>query len=243
MAFIHGRGAVVLHGAYDMSSYLNEASASASVETAETTTFGVAGGAKTYIVGLEDGTVSASGLFDGAADAIDEVLTTSIGSDTLAPVTIAPNGTTLGERVKTLQAKTTSYEVSSPVGDVVSVSYQAQADGGVDHGVSLATLASISSSTNHTSVDNGASSADGGVGQVHVTVNTRDSATTLKVQHSTDNSTWVDLVTFSSVSATTTASERVVVANGTTVNRYLRAISTLSAGTGALTYHVSFSRR
>lgn len=243
MPFIHGRGSVVLHGVYDLSSYLNEASTSASVETAETTTFGVAGGSKTYITGLEDGTVSASGLFDGAANAVDQVLNTSIGSDTLAPVTIAPNGTTLGERVKTLQAKTTSYEVSSPVGDVVSVSYQAQADGGLDNGVSLATLASINANTTHTSVDNAGSTANGGVGQLHVTVNTRSTATTLKVQHSTDNVTFVDLVTFSSVGATTTASERVVVANGTTVNRYLRATSTLTAGTGALTYHVSFSRR
>jgi len=243
MAFLHGKSTTVLHGVYDLSAFLNDATVSAQVETAETTTFGVAGGSKTYITGLEDGTVSASGLFDGDANAVDVVLQATVGSDTLAPVTVAPSGTTLGERVKTLQAKTTSYEVSSPVGDVVSVSYDAQADGGVDHGVSLATLASISSSTNHTSVDNAASSTNGGVGQVHVTVNTRNSATTIKVQHSTDNSTWADLVTFSSVGSTTTTSERVTVANGTTVNRYLRAISTLSAGTGALTYHVSFSRR
>jgi len=243
MAFIHGKNAVVIHGVFDLSDFLNDASASNSVETAETTTFGVSGGAKTYITGLREGTASASGLFDGAASAVDVVLQGSIGSETLAPVTICPNGTTLGERVQTLQAKTTAYEVSSPVGDVVSVSYTAQADGGLDHGVSLATLASISASTNHTSVDNGAATSDGGVGQIHVTENTRNSSTVLKVQHSSDNSTFADLITFSSLGSTTTASERIVVADGTTVNRYVRAISTLSAGTGALTYHISFSRR
>ena len=243
MAFIHGKGASVLHGAYDLSAFLNDGSISNSVETAETTTFGVAGSAKTYITGLKDGTLSASGMFDGDANAVDEVITASVGSDTNAPVSFFPEGSTIGNKVKLLLAKTTSYSVSAPVGDVVSVSYDAQADGGIDHGVSLASLASISSTTNSTSVDNSASTANGGLAQLHVTVNSRSANATIKVQHSSDNSTWADLATFTVVATTVTTSERVAVAAGTTVNRYLRAQNTLSAGTGSITYQVSFARR
>jgi hypothetical protein len=241
MAFIHGKNAVVLHGAYALTSFLNDGSISASVETAETTAFG--NSAKTFVTGLKDGTLSASGMFDGAASAVDEVLTASIGSDSLSPVTFAPNGAVIGQRVVLLQAKTTSYDVSSPVGDVVSVSYDAQADGGLDHGVSLADLASISATTNSTSNDNTASTANGGLAQVHVTVNSRSSNSTIKVQHSSDNSTWADLASFTVVATTITTSERVAVVAGTTVNRYLRAQNTLAAGTGSITYQVSFARR
>ena len=241
MAFIHGKDSQVIHGIYDLSPYLNDASASADVETAETTAFGSS--AKSYIVGLRDGTVSASGMFDGVAGAVDEVLTASIGSDTLSPVTIGYNGSTIGNRVTLLQAKTTSYEVSTPIGDVVSVSYSAQADGGLDNGVSLHALGADTTSVNNTAVDNTVSSANGGMAQVHVTVNSRSSTSVIKVQHSADNSTFADLVTFTTVGIGATTSERSLVASGTTVNRYLRSSTTLSAGTGSITYQVSFARR
>lgn len=241
MAFIHGKSAVVLHGAYDLSPYLNDGSVAASVETAETTAFGST--AKSYITGLEDGTLSASGMFDGAAGAVDQILTASIGSDTNAPVSFFPALSTIGNRVALLQAKTTGYSVSSPVGDVVSVSYDAQADGGIEYGVSLAALASISATTSSTSVDNAASTANGGLAQLHVSVNTRSANATIKVQHSSDNSTWADLASFTVVGTAVTTSERVAVAAGTTVNRYLRAQNTLASGTGSITYQVSFARR
>ena len=241
MAFIHGKDSQVIHGVNDLSSYLNDASVSADVEVAETTAFGSS--AKSYIVGLKDATVSASGMFDGASGAVDAVLAASIGSDTLAPVTIGYNGTTLNNRVSLLLAKTTSYEVSTPVGDVVAVSYSAQADGGADQGVSLAALTSVSATTTGTANDNGASSANGGMAQVHVTVNTRSTTSVIKIAHSSDNSTFADLVTFTTVGIGATTSERSLVAAGTTVNRYLRAVNTLAAGSGSITYQVSFARR
>lgn len=243
MAFIHGKNAQFLHGVYNLSPFLNDGSASESVETAETTTFGAASSAKTYIVGLKDGTLSLSGLFDGSASGVDEIFAASIGSDALAPLSFFPAGDTLGNRVTLAQAKTTSYDVSSPVGDVVSVKYDAQADGGLDHGVSLAALTSISATTTGTADDNTASTANGGLAQLHVTVNTRSAAATIKIAHSADNITFADLATFTVVPTVTTTSERVVVATATTVNRYLRAVNTLTAGSGSITYQVSFARR
>ena len=77
MAFIHGKGAAIVHGANPLTSFLNDGSISQDIVTAETTAFGAAGGAKTYIVGLRDATLSASGMFDGAADAEVEVMKAS----------------------------------------------------------------------------------------------------------------------------------------------------------------------
>lgn len=241
MAFIHGKNASVLHGSNDLSAYLNSAQAQTSISTAETTAFG--NSAKTYIVGLEDATLSASGMFDGAANAVDQILAASLGSDTLAPVLLAPSGIALGSRVILGQSKTTSYQVSSPVGDVVSVSYDAQLDGGSDYGVALTALAAVTATTTGTAVDNSASTANGGIAQLHVTANTWSANATIKVQHSSDNSTWADLASFTVVATTVKTSERVAVAAGTTVNRYLRALNTLTAGTGSITYQVSFARR
>jgi hypothetical protein len=241
MAFIHGKSAVVLHGAYDLSSYLNNGSASSSVDTTEVTAFGAT--SKSYVTGLKDATLSASGMFDGSAAAVDEVLTASIGSDTLAPITFASGGTTIGNRVVLLKGKTKSYSVTAPVGDVVSVSYEAQSDGGNDYGVSLHALGADTATVNNTAVDNAASTANGGLAQLHVTANSRSANATFKIQHSSDNTTFADLASFAVVATTVTTSERVTVAAGTTVNRYLRSQLTLASGTGSITYQTSFARR
>jgi len=240
MAFLHGKSAAVLHGVNNLSSFLNDVSVTQDVETAETTVFGAS--AKTYIVGLKDATISASGMFDGDSGAVDAVLVSSIGSDTLAPVIVAPSGLTGNERAYLLQAKTTSYDVSAPVSDVVSVSLDAQADGGADSAVLLTSLAAITATGNGTSRDNSTSTSNGGVAQIHVTANSLDNTIVFKVQHSADNSTFADLATFTTISATSTTSERVTVATGTTVNRYLRANYTTS-GTGSITFIMAFGRR
>jgi len=237
MAFRHGRNTKVLVGGYDLSAYFNEASTSNTVETGETTTFGSS--AKTYITGLADGTVSLSGLFDGAANAVDPVLAGVLGSDTAVVFTVGTEGLAITRRVQSGESRATSYEISSPVSDVVSASAELQVTGGIAEAVSLCDLASVSATGNGTAVDNSASTTNGGVAILHVTANAHDNTSTYKVQHSADNSTWADLATFTTVSATTVTAERVAVTG--TVNRYLRAVRTL-AGTGAVTFHINFSR-
>lgn len=239
MTFRHGKNTKVLFNATDMSVYLNDSSVSENVETGETTVYGKS--AKTYIPGLRDSTVTLGGLFDGDANAADAVFTGVIGSNTEINITVAPEGLAAGRRLIALQALETSYEVSSPVADVVAASVEAQTDDRVDRGISLCNLAAVTATGNGTAQDNTSSSANGGAGMLHVTANTRNGATTFKVQHSADNSTWADLVTFSSVGTTTTTSERVAVTG--TVNRYLRESHTLAGSSGSITFHLNFSRR
>ena len=240
MAFVHGKGTVVLFNATDMSSYLKEASSNNTVETADVTAFGAS--SKAYIVGLKDGAISLNGMFDGAASASDAIFQAALGAST-GVASVFPDGSTIGKRGLTASVHETSYNLSSPVGDVVSATVEMQATGGVDASVSLHALGAETATGNATSHDNSSSSANGGVGTLHVTDNTRNGSTTIKIQHSADNSTWADLVTFSVVATTITTQERVEVASGTTVNRYLRATHTLAGSTGSVTYQTSFGRR
>jgi hypothetical protein len=222
MAFVHGKGTSVLLNAFDVSAFLNSADQTISVETAETTCFGSS--SKSYVVGLRDGTVSVGGYFDGAANAVDSVLSTAIGSTASSVLSIADEGLTIGNRCLVAQAIDTSYQITGAVGDAVSVSAEFQVEGtgtggsGAYRGVVLSTLASQSGTgpTSLTAVDNGASSANGLVANLHVTSNT--ASLTVKIQHSTDNVTFTDLVTFTAVAGT--GSEHKITTG--TVNRYLR---------------------
>lgn len=241
MAFIHGKSAIVLQNEHNLSSFFNDVSTTRSVETAETTAFG--NSAKTYIVGLQDGTISLSGMFDGSANAIDEEMTSIIGTENAGVLTVAVGGSlAIGQRLMTAQGELTSYEVTSPVGDVVAANAEFQVDGGVGNAISLHALAAETASVDSASHDGTASSANGGVAQIHVTANTMDNDSVFKVQHSADNSTFADLATFTTVATTVTTAQRVTVASGTTVNRFLRSSLTAS-GTGSITFHINFARQ
>ena len=244
MPFRHGKNTRVLIGSTDLSTYFKETTVSSSVETAETTTFGVSGGSKTYVTGLNDSTVSLSGLFADDTGEADDVITTALGSDTDIVFTIAQDGgLTVGRRCLLGQAIETKYDISSPVADVVSTSLDLQSDGESLHGFVLAASDVISSTSNGTGVDGIASSTNGGTATLHVTANTRNGNITVKVQHSADNTTFADLATFAVVSSTTKTSERLSVASGTTVNRYLRVSYTVAGSTGSATIAAAFGRR
>ncbi len=214
-------------------------------EAVETTTFGSAN--KTYAIGMKDGSISLEGLWAGDTDGIDEVLSAAVGSSSKKIITVATEGATIGRRAKLINTDETSYEIASAVADMVTISAEAQASGtvgGFDGGVLLAGSQTVSSVTANTSVDNTTSSTNGGVAHLHVTTNTRNGAATIKVQHSANNSTWADLVVFTATTSATTTSERIEVAAGTTVNRYVRAnISAIAGSTGSVTLTVGFARR
>lgn len=236
--FRHGKNTAVLVNEFDFSEFFNEATASLSVETAETTTFG--NSAKTYVVGLKDATASLSGLFEGSATGTDAEFSAAIGTNNTL-VTIGVEDAIGARRAMVMKAINTTYEISSPVADVVSMSAELQAEeDAIDYGIFLVDLAAITATTNGASRDNGASSANGLVAMLHVTANAHNNNATFKVQHSADNSTWADLITFTTVATTVKTAERSETTG--TVNRYLRAQATLS-GSGSITYTIAAARR
>jgi hypothetical protein len=235
--FRHGKNTIVLSEEFNLSGYLNSLTHTNAVETPETTVFGNPD--RTYIAGHTDGSVSFEGLFEGSANAVDEIFDAAIGDDDPKVLTVGNEGVAVGRRAVLVSSKQQAYEITSPLTDVVSITGSVIANGGIDYGQWLAGQ-EITTTLTGSAVDNAASSSNGGVGHLHITANANDGATVAKIQSSADNVSWVDLVTFASVTASTTASERIEITGS--VPRYLRALVT-PAGSGALTVFIAFSRR
>jgi hypothetical protein len=239
--FRHGRGTFVLVDKYDLTTYLREAGVASTVDLAETSAFGTFD--KTFVVGMRERRLSLAGMFDGSVNAVDAVLNTILGQEAAVVCTYAPEGLTVGRRTYLIQSEETSHEVSSPITDVVAVSAELQGTDTGGHGVALHALTAETGTGNSVSVDNGAATTLGSVGHLHVTANDRNAGSILiKIQHSTDDAAWADLITFTSVAFAVTTSERLT--TSTTVNRYLRAQWTVTGGaTGGYTFHVSGARK
>lgn len=129
--FVHGKNAQFVLEGTNLSNTLNEITLPREIETAETTTFGQQD--KTYITGLSDATVSLSGMFDSTVDsAINTVISNlKSGSIASASFTYGPSGSASSKPRFSGIALVTSYEISSPVGDVVTYSLELQVTGGV----------------------------------------------------------------------------------------------------------------
>lgn len=233
--FTHGSKAKLLWGAHDVSPFFRSASVDVSRDTAETTAF--QNSSKTYIPGLIDATLSAEGMFDSTTlpAGSDEILEAALASESKIDIALYPDGDALGSVGFAVHADQTAYAITSPVDDIVAVSAEAQSSVGAERVLSLHPLGEETATGNGTGVDNGVSTPDGAVAYLHVTDVTAGSVA-VKVQHSTDNTAWVDLITFAT--ATVPGSQRVKVAG--TVNRYLRTIRTIT--TGPATYQVGASR-
>lgn len=164
---------------------------------------------------------------------------------TATPVDIAPAGYATGSVVWMVNALETQVATAAAVGTTVDCSVAAITDGADDYGISIEDYTAITITGNGTARDSGIAggTANGGVAHLHVTgiTNTSDTVT---IEHSVDGSTsWATLVTFTA--ATTAAgptSQRVVVAAGTTVRKFLRVVDTV-VGAGTTTRQVSFARR
>lgn len=213
--FIAAKDAVVAVDQYNLSGYFNSYDKAQTVDPLETTCFGAS--AKTFIPGLKDGTLSLAGLYDGASGAVDEVLQAALAASAGKVVSLVPAGAAIGNRALILLANETSYGISGAVADLVSVSAEFQATGGIFGGVALNTLTAITAAGNQTAVDNTASSASGAIANVHLIAFTGTNITA-KVQHSTDNTTFADLISFTALTA---AGQEQKTAAGT-VNRYAR---------------------
>lgn len=134
MAFGHGKSAVFKLDdsggtLRDLSSFINEASMPRDIETAETTAFGSS--AKSYITGLTDATISISGMFDSVADGY---LAGVVGQSATLSFEYGPLGSTASMIKYSGECILTSYELSSPVGDVVTFSADLQVTGAITRG-------------------------------------------------------------------------------------------------------------
>lgn len=239
MAFIHGKNTKVLANGYDLSAYFKSATVSGEAETAETTAFGQS--SKAYIAGLKDATVSLEGMYDGAASAVDQLLNTALGNQTLSVLTIYPAGDTEGLPGYGFKCIETSYEVDSPLDDVVGISAEFQSSSGLERVLSLkSSVDSITADSNGGAVDGGAASTAGGVGYIHVPAFVTFTSNVVTIEDSADGSSgWATILTFTTVTAIN-AKERVDISG--TVRRYTRAKWDVT-GSGSTSIAVGFCRK
>jgi hypothetical protein len=248
--FVHGKSSKVYLDEFDMSAYLNSTDVGYAQDTAETTVYGAS--SRAYIPSQASGTLSFGGLYDAitGAGSSDKEFEAILGSTTNPLLTVAIDGGTIGNRAVIARADETAYTISTPVADINSVTADFQCssdpanniDFGVASGVQLTTGASIAHGSLGAlaSVDNAASSANGAAGLIHVPVNAVNGNTTIKIQHSANNSSWADLISFTAVSSAAITSQMSAVAG--TVNRYLRVTASTAGSSGSITFMVSAAR-
>lgn len=244
MAFLAGPTSRVLIGSLRASVYARSVGVQSTTATHNVTTLeqvGVSGRPQTFIVGQDTSTFSCDGPLD--IDAVDTSMFDRLKNwkQSNLPITYGPYGFTAGTRVWLVNGVQTMLSATAPIASTVDWSCAAQTDGMTDfNGVVLADLAAVTADASSTAIDNAASTANGGVAHLHVTAYSGLTSNDIIVEHSADNSIWATLGTFTSV--TGVGSERLVIAAGTTVNRYLR-ISDDVTGTGSCTRFVAFARR
>lgn len=237
MAAVHGYTTTVLADEFDLTPYFNQFTATKSSQAVRTSTFKTGTDRDhTYIGGTSQGSVSLQGLWDGVAGAVDAVLDAAWGTNTIIDIGIGGYAT-VGNRCIMLQAKDAGHQIRGTWTDAVRVTANASADGGIRYmGRVLQPLEAETTTMNGTSVDNTTSSLFGGVGHLHVTAFSGTTGT-VKIQHSTNDSLWNDLITFTAVTGVT--AQRTVVTG--TVDRYLRFIISADTFT-SMTVYASFAR-
>lgn len=234
MAFQAGKGSIVVGDSVGLTGYLNQYSAPRSQQAINTTTFG--NDDEVFLPGLLSASLTVGGLFDASASASDPTFASMVDSQTTHLVTVGHGGGAIGDGAILFNGVCTQYGITGAHNDAVRLNVGFTGSAAVRNGVMLHALEAETGTGNFSSVDQTASSSNGGIANLHVTAFSGTNCT-IKVQDSANNSTWADLITFSSVTGVT--QQRATVTG--TVDRYVRCI--ISAGTfSSVTFAVSFAR-
>jgi hypothetical protein len=228
---------------YELSGYMQSFEAAAEAESIDATVLNST--YRAYQQGFKTGNLEWSGVFDSDAtdaDRIHDVLSAAFDAGTSNVVTAGIGEYALGQNCFMVDGCLIEYGLPLEIGELITVSGNFQSSNAVNFGKMLMSSAQSAGTNNGAGVNNGASTANGGVMHVHLH-NDDASDVDVKVQHSTDGSTWADLTgaTVSNLSAEH-ASGSATVAAGTTVNAHLRAVATVTGG-DTLLVSVAFARR
>jgi hypothetical protein len=230
MAKLSGKNALILIGGYSLSTYASAYEITQDAGAIEVT--GFSDGSKNFIPGLPSAKMAIDMMWDSTAGSVHTALA---AASSTGIVTIAPEGYALGTPSLSMPFLKVSYSPKSAPDariDVGSINFESSGNNaGVENGWMLA-HATITNTATGTSVDDPTAGAVTAVCGASLHIRTAAAADTyvVKVQHSTNDSTWVDLITFTANGSAIT-SERQAVASGT-INRYRRVIATRTGSAG-----------
>jgi hypothetical protein len=243
VSFLPGKGLRVLANERDVSGSIAGASATHQRAVSDVTVVTTDGGMN-FVPGLMSGAIALRGPSDSDS-ALQSEVQAAIGVDNTLLVTVCPDGyTAVGKPAMFTLGDPSDYTMDAQVADALGYVVTSTADESVDMGWIVHALAAETADGNGTAVDRGAAPAtpttNGAMAAIHVTAFSGLTSAAIKIQHSTDNSVWADLVSFAAVTAV--GAERKLVAKGTTVNRYVRAVTDVT-GTGSVTFLVALAPR
>jgi len=232
----------VMADQYDISQFLKKMNPQRNRDYADCTTLPET--SKSYTPVLRGGSFMLEGLYrsNAVAGASLQDIFASL-PDTQIIVTGYPDTRAVGKPAMLMYADAVKYNLDAVVADLVKVSIELTSQKwAVEHGVSLHDLTAETGTGNGTSVDNGAATTNGGVAVLHCTAITGASpSVVVKIQSSSNGSTWSDLLSFTAATAAT--KERIEVAAGTTIPRFLREVHTFGGTTTNITFNSAFARR
>lgn len=248
MSFVHGSSTRALVNSTEISAEISGWSLGFNRQMSEVTCVGQTAGAAgaNFVPGLMSGTLGLRGPQQAdSTTGLTAQIQAAIGVDNAFLATCLPDGVAVGKPAMFVLGDPTEYAVDATVADAVAMTFTAQADEAVEMGFVVAPLqAYTADALTGTAVDRGASpltpTTHGLVAAMHVTAYSGFTGVSVKVQHSADSSSWSDLATFTNVTAV--GYQRVAVANGTTINRYLRS-SVDVTGSGSVTLLVAAAPR
>ncbi len=194
---------------------------------------------KWYQAGRGDGTIQLEGFlipattetaFKAIATNVEKIVSAAFGNNALP---------TIGSPVVSLAAQQVNYLATPDLNGLIKVSATFKALNSITEWGKLLADATITANGSQASLDNGASSSDGGVGWLHIAALSAGDTITVVIQDSPDDAAWADLITFT-LDGTAITSERLTVAG--TVDRYTKAEYTVIGSGVSFPIMVSFKR-
>lgn len=178
---------------------------------------------------LHDGVIDFGAYFNPSSSAGAEGAHTILkGRPTTDRIVTWWHGATIGNPAASLVSKQINYDGTREQSGAFTFACQAQANGyGLDHGVMLTPFQRTdTAATNGTSLDQSASTSFGWAAYLHVKSVTGTSVT-VKIQDSSDNSSFSDLSGAAFTAATGGTKQRIAASSATaTVRRYVRVATT-----------------
>jgi hypothetical protein len=229
MSKISAKDATVLINGYKLSTFTTAYEATAGVDPIEVTGFG--DGSHNSIPGQKIASLSCDMLWSSTAGDVH----TALGAVTTGQVTIIPEAYVLGCPSFSMPFMQENYNPGGDPGSAIkvgSIKFNSKGDdAALFFGIALQNGTITNTLTGASVLDptNAAQTAACGA-VLHVWQATAADTYVIKVQHSANDSTWADLLTFTATGAALLA-ERQVAASGT-INKYRRILATRTGSAG-----------
>lgn len=234
------KGLSIYMNGVDLADAIQSFTPLAEVEELDNTALAAVGN-RSFESGFKSGSVNGSGVWKYDQTNLDEIhniMSAAFTSGTEGVFTGSLEALAIDGIAILLNPIQQSFNINTPLGQLIIATFDLRSNIGIGFGRWLFNAAVVSTTTDGTTVDNGAPTSNGGVFHYHAQ-NPSSLAGDIKIQHSVDDAVWVTLDTLALVGTPQEKGSSTIVA-GTTIERYIRAQATATGGT--ITFQAAFAR-